>query len=68
MDWIQSTDSTTKAIVAENDMRNRIRQSCLNGELETYRYHTRTLREKWVPWYSKKVMDVVDKANVSSMV
>lgn len=59
MDWLQSTDAT-KAIVAENDMRNRIRQSCLQWWIKPTDITPELLREKWV-LDTAKVMDVVVK-------
>lgn len=59
MDWLQSTDAT-KAIVAENDMRNRIRQSCLQWWIKPTDITPELLREKWV-LDTAKVMDVVAK-------
>ena len=59
MDWIQSTDAT-KAIVAENDMRNRIRQSCLQWWIKPTDITPELLREKWV-LDTPKVMNVVVK-------
>ena len=59
MDWLQSTDST-KAIVAENDMRNRIRQSCIQWWIRPIDITPQLLRDKWV-LDVQKVMDVVVK-------
>lgn len=59
MDWIQSTDAT-KAVVAENDMRNRIRQSCLQWWIRAIDITPELLREKWV-LDTNRVMDVVAK-------
>lgn len=59
MDWLQSTDAT-KAIVAENDMRNRIRQSCLQRWIKAIDITPELLREKWV-LDTNRVMDVVVK-------
>ena len=59
MDWIQSTDAT-KAIVAENDMRNRIRQSCLQWWIRPIDITPELLKEKWV-FDTTRVMDVVVK-------
>ena len=59
MDWLQSTEST-KAIVAENDMRNRIRQSCIQWGIKPIDITPQLLRDKWV-LDVQKVMDVVVK-------
>lgn len=59
MSWLQSTDST-KAIVAENDMRNRIRQSAIQWGVKPTDITPQLLREKWV-LDVQKVMDVVVK-------
>ena len=59
MDWIQSTDAT-KAIVAENDLRSRIRQSCLQWWIKAIDITPELLREKWV-LDTNRVMDVVVK-------
>lgn len=59
MNWLQSTDST-QAIVAENDMRNRIRQSCIQWWIRPIDITPQLLREKWV-LDIKKTMDVVVK-------
>ncbi len=59
MDWIQSTE-WTRAIVAENDMRNRIRQSCIQRWVKPIDITPQLLREKWV-LDTQKVMDVVVK-------
>ena len=59
MNWLQSTDAT-KAIVAENDMRNRIRQSCIQWWIKPTDITPELLREKWV-LDTAKVMDVVVK-------
>lgn len=59
MEWLQSTD-TTKAIVAENDMRNRIRQSCIQWWIRPIDITPQLLRDKWV-LDVQKVMDVVLK-------
>lgn len=59
MDWIQSTEST-RAIVAENDMRNRIRQSCIQWWIRPIDITPQLLRDKWV-LDVQKVMDVVVK-------
>ena len=59
MDWLQSTDNT-KAIVAENDMRNRIRQSAMQWWIKPIDITPQLLRDKWV-LDVQKVMDVVVK-------
>lgn len=59
MDWLQSTDAT-KAIVAENDMRNRIRQSCIQWWIKAVDITPQLLMEKWVLEVNK-VMDIVVK-------
>ena len=60
MEWgIQSTDST-KAIVAENDMRARIRQSAMQWWVKPTDITPQLLREKGV-LDTQKVMDVVVK-------
>ena len=59
MNWLQSTDST-KAIVAENDMRQRIRQSAMQWWVKPTDITPQLLREKWV-LDVQKVMDVVVK-------
>ena len=59
MDWLQSTDST-KAIVAENDMRQRIRQSAMQWWIKPIDITPQLLRDKWV-LDTQKVMDVVVK-------
>ena len=59
MDWLQSTE-WTKAIVAENDMRNRIRQSCIQWWIKPIDITPQLLREKWV-LDTQKVMEVVVK-------
>ena len=63
---MEATDST-KAIVAENNMRQRIRQSCLQWWIRAIDITPEYLREKGV-LDIKQVMDVVVKLYVSSMV
>jgi len=59
MNWLQSTDST-RAIVEENDMRQRIRQSAIQWWVKPTDITPQLLREKWV-LDVQKVMDVVVK-------
>lgn len=57
--WIHSTDAT-KAIVAENDIRNRIKNSCVARWIRAIDITPQLLREKWV-LDVQKIMDVVVK-------
>lgn len=59
MNWLQSTE-WTRAIVAENEMRNRIRQSCIQWWIRPIDITPQLLRDKWV-LDTQKVMDVVVK-------
>lgn len=59
MNWLQSTE-WTKAIVAENEMRWRIRQSAIQWWIKPTDITPQLLRDKWV-LDVQKVMDVVVK-------